>query len=247
MASDNPQCWCHTFAIGTCSQCGAPVCGDHSSLHETGRFCAEHLPPTYLPSLEELAAQGAARGFELERRRVDKIDQIREQWVRDISALSSGHERAIRALLAFWGGGSRDNEISAHLPSLLAAAPELAGDLERATDPKTPVDPNNPVYRDTVGVAAWFAAQDASVFKQRVDWVAEEKGLLRTKIVRREGLAFKMYVGGGGGSRYVVSDGLVLRENERSSARPGGDLHWSCVSEMGFALGLDKDYPRWLP
>lgn len=33
------QCYCGTFAIGTCKRCGRAVCGDHSLLWDGARLC----------------------------------------------------------------------------------------------------------------------------------------------------------------------------------------------------------------
>lgn len=37
------ECACRTFAIGTCSGCSAPVCGDHSMVVQGSRFCSSCL------------------------------------------------------------------------------------------------------------------------------------------------------------------------------------------------------------
>ncbi|HEU4736103.1 MAG TPA: hypothetical protein VFS48_03635 [Solirubrobacterales bacterium] len=42
MAPDLELCACGTFAIGRCSECGAPACADHSRLVKERRLCDEH-------------------------------------------------------------------------------------------------------------------------------------------------------------------------------------------------------------
>lgn len=43
VSSDPALCRCNTFAIGQCTECGVPVCGDHSDLWDEHRVCLDHL------------------------------------------------------------------------------------------------------------------------------------------------------------------------------------------------------------
>lgn len=77
-------CRCGTFSIGRCTECGAPVCGDHSGLFKGSRLCDKHL--------------GAAEEAESARRRQAVEREVRESVERRIRTWDAWLAAAQRAV-----------------------------------------------------------------------------------------------------------------------------------------------------
>jgi hypothetical protein len=67
------QCFCSTFAIGTCTECESQVCGDHSTLHYGVRLC---YGCASRKAAAEKAAAAQAREAQLKKEREESADRL---------------------------------------------------------------------------------------------------------------------------------------------------------------------------
>ena len=88
-----PSCYCGTFAVGTCTDCGMLVCGDHSALLGDRRLCTEHWRAhTHRIATERLANERLGR------------DDGPGAWQQRVQAQLRGatvEERLVRAVAAY--------------------------------------------------------------------------------------------------------------------------------------------------
>jgi hypothetical protein len=90
------QCFCSTFAIGTCTECESQVCGDHSTLHYGVRLC-------YGCASRNIAAEKAAttqaRKAQLKKEReesADRLSKLTAAVEAAQSSLAKRQERKVR-------------------------------------------------------------------------------------------------------------------------------------------------------
>ena len=81
MAESRPQCWCHRYAIGTCTECHQPVC----ELHGTGRRADGMLIHRQHEEERTQAAQAAqARLREQQAQQAAHAEQLNHQAITTI-------------------------------------------------------------------------------------------------------------------------------------------------------------------
>jgi len=89
----SPSCYCGTFAVGTCIDCGMLVCGDHSALLGDRRLCTEHWRAhTHRVATERLANERLGR------------DTAQRAWQQRVQAQlrdATAEERLVRAVASY--------------------------------------------------------------------------------------------------------------------------------------------------
>ena len=91
-SQSSPSCYCGTFAVGTCTDCGMMVCGDHSALLGDRRLCTEHWRAhTHRIATERLANERLGR------------DTAHRAWQERVQALggATAEERLVRAVASY--------------------------------------------------------------------------------------------------------------------------------------------------
>jgi hypothetical protein len=72
VAAAGRLCACGTYPIGVCQECGAPLCGDHSSFEAGRRICTQHVSDRRRAA-EQQAAERALAKREAQRRELDEF------------------------------------------------------------------------------------------------------------------------------------------------------------------------------
>lgn len=96
-SGDVPSCGCGTFAIGSCKECGKPVCGDHSALRAGSmlRVCSWCEETRFAAELEARATlEVEAKAARLEREHAHELSRRQH-----FSALRMKHGDAVSHLV----------------------------------------------------------------------------------------------------------------------------------------------------
>lgn len=110
-------CACETFAIGRCSDCATPICGDHSALVDDLRLCTVDARTRTRSAADAATAQAAQ---ELAARQ-EAEQQARDNEAVRIAALPAATKKQVHQFLT-WTGGSQHPDYGHvyRLPSLPA-------------------------------------------------------------------------------------------------------------------------------
>jgi hypothetical protein len=71
-AGNTPKCWCGVYAIAECSDCGAPLCGDHIERYERRVICRYDLDKNQRAGREQ-AAEKSERQLDIFLARLSEI------------------------------------------------------------------------------------------------------------------------------------------------------------------------------
>ncbi len=211
----SPSCYCGTFAIGTCTDCGMLVCGDHSALLGDRRLCTEHWRAhTHRIATERLANERLGR------------ETAQNAWQQRVQAQLQGataEERLVRAVASYTPDLHR---LSTHRGEDETSWAAVCLALDTAS---IPIWESNHMYD-------WFRSRAASPPPTRVQ--AERRGIIGPRCVNRDAWVFTSSTvrrlkesGWAHDSIGLLSDGtlLLLRGN---SAGP-----WMDMQEPASPLG----------
>lgn len=234
-------CACGTFAIGACSDCSRPVCGDHSSLWDDRRVCVD-CAATRQRQVDEIARATADDKTRQEAARTAERDR---EWAK----LGSAEQ--------FWVAMAQQRLVT--VPSVGGASHVLSGPWFHSVHRLCPgfIGPAGEALYDSTAAGTWFAAhaRRAGMAAVHFSVVVERKklfgGFVAVPTPPVEAWMFPGAIEGHHrGERYiqdlyVLADGRLFAPRPQSGSSPSPSLQLrrlepAVVARMAQALLLDR-------
>ena len=232
-------CTCRTFAIGTCGQCGRPICGDHSRLADDERVCV-----TCLQARAEQAR--------------DVVASSHAEVIAGLKAVADPLERLLRTAWyvdATYNSGAGQGATGAGVDDLYEVFPEFTAAPSGRIRLDRPVRKAPKDHWDTAASGRWFvstAARRGMRPPDKISVVTIKERRFSTPVITGEQVLPCWNFGA-----HVLPDGRVVRGevnllrgmslvqfslNQFTDLHPA-ELDLDALAYMAAALGLKTSQP----